>query len=819
MDVKITFYYILMLSVVTALLTASIFLMPAATYAQTLTEGDNTGTTLSTTTPPEGTSPLTFTLKMGDSGGGVTSNTAIPPSTDTSTVPSPSSSPTTTPSSPTQSDTTEATATTTSAATSNNLSTRNIGIDVTVLRGNEAPIILPINTTIPANVNNLDLCASAMTVGAVEMCQPVLRTIDLTQNGAATTDTTASGTTSSSPLSSPSSPSSSSSAPTTAAPTTSSSFPPATTGGGNSLIGSSIEDTAVNIPITVIAPITAQIQNARLCAQLPSGTQSCNQIILNPQQTSYTPVNVDMTTSPAPTVTLSQVTDTTTATGTTTTGTTDTGGGGATSSSSSTTTTTPTTPSTPPPTTTTPPPTSTNNNTTNTTGGATSSLPAPGGRDTISPTLAVPNDMTLQTNGPTALLAYSVTAQDDRDGTATLDEDNQLIQGDNVGGNIFISCRPQSQYFLPVDSRLVQCFAADAVNNTAQASFIVTVRNTTSPAGPTDTIAPSLSVPVTRVIPTTSPTGQERVLYDVSATDNIDGTARLDANNILIQEDNFAGSVAISRNPSSNTNFPLGNHTVQCRAIDAAGNRGTASFIVAVTSATANTPPGGTSSGGVGGITISGLDMSSGLDIQFITPSGSYVNSNTYNGSCPVAMNVYTTITDSIGNRDITFRHIFNDYSGPEVVRHFDQPESQTANYAISAIGDNEDEPSVQGWVAVEILQPVQFQSNRAEFQITCTPPSTGGAAQAQTLQAENTTTATDDEDTPAITDEGEAGDGGDDGTDSGTPPPATTDEGEAGEGGEGTEPPPDTTDEGEAGEGGETEEEEEAVGGAEVAE
>src|SRR5215211_5112307 len=771
MDVKITFYYILMLSVVTALLTASIFLMPAATYAQTLTEGDNTGTTISTTTPPEGTSPLTFTLKMGDSGGGVTSNTAIPPSTDTSTVPSPSSSPTTTPSSPTQSDTTEATATTTSAATSNNLSTRNIGIDVTVLRGNEAPIILPINTTIPANVNNLDLCASAMTVGAVEMCQPVLRTIDLTQNGAATTDTTASGTTSSSPLSSPSSPSSSSSAPTTAAPTTSSSFPPATTGGGNSLIGSSIEDTAVNIPITVIAPITAQIQNARLCAQLPSGTQSCNQIILNPQQTSYTPVNVDMTTSPAPTVTLSQVTDTTTATGTTTTGTTDTGGGG------------------------------------------TSSLPAPGGRDTISPTLAVPNDMTLQTNGPTALLAYSVTAQDDRDGTATLDEDNQLIQGDNVGGNIFISCRPQSQYFLPVDSRLVQCFAADAVNNTAQASFIVTVRNTTSPAGPTDTIAPSLSVPVTRVIPTTSPTGQERVLYDVSATDNIDGTARLDANNILIQEDNFAGSVAISCNPSSNTNFPLGNHTVQCRAIDAAGNRGTASFIVAVTSATANTPPGSTSSGGVGGITISGLDISSGLDIQFITPSGSYVNSNTYNGSCPVAMNVYTTITDSIGNRDITFRHIFNDYSGPEVVRHFDQPESQTANYAISAIGDNEDEPSVQGWVAVEILQPVQFQSNRAEFQITCTPPSTGGAAQAQTLQAENTTTATDDEDTPATTDEGEAGDGGgDDGTDSGTPPPATTEEGE------GTEPPPATTDEGE-GEGGETEEEEEAVGGAEVAE
>jgi hypothetical protein len=404
----------------------------------------------------------------------------------------------------------------------------------------------------------------------------------------------------------------------------------------------------------------------------------------------------------------------------------------------------------------------------------------PGGADTTRLTLTVPNDMVLQTNGPTALLVYSVTAQDDIDGTATLDEDNQLIQGDNVGGNIFISCRPSSQYFLPVDSRLVQCFAADAVNNTAQASFIVTVRNTTSPAGPTDTIAPSLSVPVTRVIPTTSPTGQERVLYDVSATDDIDGTARLDANNILIQEDNVRGSVAISCNPSSNTNFGLGNHTVECRAIDAAGNRGTASFIVAVTNTTANTPPGGSSSGGVGGITISDLH------IDFLSASGPVASdTNTYNGSCPVGASISGTITDNIGNRDVTYQLIMNDGVLPEGLRHFDQPGSEIVSFGIQTLGGFNNVQSYHGWFTIEILQPVQLQSQRVDFDVVCRTPSTEGAPPAlQTLQAENATT--DEEGA------GEAGEG---------PPAATEEQGEsppeAGEEEE-EEPPPGDETEGE---------------------
>ncbi|MDQ3909404.1 MAG: HYR domain-containing protein, partial [Thermoproteota archaeon] len=413
------------------------------TMAQQTTEGGAGATTTGTDTTSTdqsaitggSTSQLTFTLRMEDpvmgaAGGG-------------------------------------ASTTSSSATSSSILPTKNLRIEVSIVRGNEAPVSLPINVTIPANVNNnLELCVSSTTMmagaeaaAADEICDPVLHTIDLTQGGegaaAASTDTS-----------------------TTTGTTTSSSSEP------TSLI-SGIEDTTATtitmmtsgvIPITVITPATVQVQDAQVCALLiSSGTQNCNQIKLNPEQTAYTPVYVDMTTSsPTPTIISSQVTDTTTATGaTSSTGTTDTAGGAA----SSTTTTTTTTPST-----TTTTPGSTNNNTTNTTGGAKSSLPPPGGRDTTPPTLTVPNDMTLQTNGTTALLVYSVAARDNRDGTATLDEDNQLIQGDNVGGNIMVFCRPTSQYFLPVGNRTVECNAFDAANNTATASFIVSVTPYTPPS-------------------------------------------------------------------------------------------------------------------------------------------------------------------------------------------------------------------------------------------------------------------------------------------------------------------------------------------------
>src|SRR5919106_1274783 len=64
-----------------------------------------------------------------------------------------------------------------------------------------------------------------------------------------------------------------------------------------------VERTEVTAPITVIVPITGDIQNAQICVSAgSSGTQSCTQLIVNPEQTAYTPVGADLTQSESPTV-------------------------------------------------------------------------------------------------------------------------------------------------------------------------------------------------------------------------------------------------------------------------------------------------------------------------------------------------------------------------------------------------------------------------------------------------------------------------------------------------------------------------------------
>jgi hypothetical protein len=79
----------------------------------------------------------------------------------------------------------------------------------------------------------------------------------------------------------------------------------------------SIEDTTVNIPVTVIVPIDLNIQNAQVCASvLSGGSQSCTQVVLNPTQTSFTDVNVDLS-SATPTLTTAEQEPTTALTTTT----------------------------------------------------------------------------------------------------------------------------------------------------------------------------------------------------------------------------------------------------------------------------------------------------------------------------------------------------------------------------------------------------------------------------------------------------------------------------------------------------------------------
>jgi hypothetical protein len=64
-----------------------------------------------------------------------------------------------------------------------------------------------------------------------------------------------------------------------------------------------VEHTEVIAPITVMVPITGDVQNAQICVSAGStGDQSCTQVIVNPEQTAYTPVNADLTEPGTPTV-------------------------------------------------------------------------------------------------------------------------------------------------------------------------------------------------------------------------------------------------------------------------------------------------------------------------------------------------------------------------------------------------------------------------------------------------------------------------------------------------------------------------------------
>src|SRR5215207_2204884 len=81
-----------------------------------------------------------------------------------------------------------------------------------------------------------------------------------------------------------------------------------------------VEHTVVTTPITVLVPITGGVQNAQICVSTASsGDQSCTQVVVDPEENSYDPVNVDLS-SEIPTLTAAEQepTDTTTAAATTT---------------------------------------------------------------------------------------------------------------------------------------------------------------------------------------------------------------------------------------------------------------------------------------------------------------------------------------------------------------------------------------------------------------------------------------------------------------------------------------------------------------------
>ncbi len=169
-------------------------------------------------------------------------------------------------------------------ASGNQSQAKNATITVTIEKGpGGSPVKLPVSAMVPAGTEakDLELCASVE--GGKETCQPLDKKdakLDLSSQGQSNQTS-----------------SNMSSTPTAFNPYD---WIPMQTANAQLI---TIDDTTLNIPITVIVPITLQIQNAQVCASVASsGDVTFQQLVLQPTQTSYTPVDIDLSTGTTPTI-------------------------------------------------------------------------------------------------------------------------------------------------------------------------------------------------------------------------------------------------------------------------------------------------------------------------------------------------------------------------------------------------------------------------------------------------------------------------------------------------------------------------------------
>lgn len=150
----------------------------------------------------------------------------------------------------------------------------------------------------------------------------------------------------------------------------------------------------------------------------------------------------------------------------------------------------------------------------------------------------VPGTISQEATGPSgAWVSYSrPSASDAQDGLA------------------MVTCAPVPGGWFPVGETTVTCSVADFAGNTAQASFVVDVVDTTSRL---------LKLPPDFTAEATSASGAS-VAFDAIATHLVDG------------------AVAMSCTPASGDTLSLGTPTVTCTATDGHGNAASGSFSVIV---------------------------------------------------------------------------------------------------------------------------------------------------------------------------------------------------------------------------------------------
>lgn len=270
--------------------------------------------------------------------------------------------------------------------------------------------------------------------------------------------------------------------------------------------------------------------------------------------------------------------------------------------------------------------------------------------DTTAPVVTVPANMTIEAIGPNgAPGTFVATAIDNT-------------------GSLATTCVPASGSTFQLGTTVVICSATDSSGNRGQASFNITVVDTTPPA---------VAVPVNFSVPSDGANGTT-VTFTSSAIDLV------------------SGAVATTCTPASGSIFQLGPTTVTCNATDTAGNLGTASFVVTVADVTkpvvqvpANMTIEATGPGGaVATFTATATDdVTTALTTMCSPVSGSTFALGTRTVTC--------SATDAAGNTgSASFTVTVVDTTAPVIAPHADVTVSPTSaagavvNYTVPTTTD-----------------------------------------------------------------------------------------------------------------------------------
>ena len=160
-------------------------------------------------------------------------------------------------------------------------------------------------------------------------------------------------------------------------------------------------------------------------------------------------------------------------------------------------------------------------------------------RDTTSPAVTVPGNITAEATGPSgAVVSYTASANDTMDGAITP------------------SCKPASGNTFALGATTITCEASDEAGNTGSGSFTIAVRDTTKPV--------LGGMPSDIALEATGAAGAKASWDAPTASDTVDGT------------------ITPTCSPVSGSTFGLGKSTVTCSAKDDAGNSASSSFTITV---------------------------------------------------------------------------------------------------------------------------------------------------------------------------------------------------------------------------------------------